>query len=205
MAKTRISKNPKERRAELIAAARFLFDKNGVDKTRISDIVQSIGVAQGVFYYYFRSKDEIVEVVADEIMAELLGDIEDILENDEADFSKKLAGLIELYIGIIDQFMGDEELALPDFDAEEVIRNAPVQKARDILVDHLLNLVLSGVETGQVKARFPDWTVRVLEAGLYQIARKRLPTREVVYILAEQALCMPQGTLVQHGKNKKSV
>lgn len=203
--KRRITKKPNERKAELIEAARFLFDKNGVDKTRVSDIVQSIGVAQGVFYYYFRSKDEIVEVVANEIMTELLGDIQNVLENEEADFSNKLVDLIELYIGIIDQFMGDEEPALPDFDTEEGNRNVPMQKARDILLEHIMSLILSGAAAGQVKARFPDWTVQVLEAGLYQTARKKLPAREVIYILVEQALCMPQGSLLQHVKNKKSV
>ena len=45
----RISKTPQERKIELIAAARRLFDERGIHKTRVSDIVQYVGVAQGVF------------------------------------------------------------------------------------------------------------------------------------------------------------
>ena len=198
MAKTRISKAPEERRAELIAAARFLFDKDGVDKTRISDIVGRVGVAQGVFYYYFRSKDEIVEVVAEEIVAELKIDIHEVIHDRKADFFKKLAELIALYFRLIDQFTGDDELVLPDFDGVKSQSNTPIQKARETLMEHILSLILEGAGEGYVKARFPEWGVWTLEAGICRVALQRLPTREIVYTLVEDALCLPKGKLVQH-------
>lgn len=199
MAKTRISKAPEERRAELIAAARYLFDKNGVEATRVSDIVQRVGVAQGVFYYYFRSKDEIVEVVAEEVIAELKISILAVMENQQWDFCKKLSAMIELYLDLIDQFTGDNELTLPDFDSSAG-RSTPVQKARDILMDQLLKLVLDGSAQGLVQGQYVDWTVYVLEAGLCRIALKKLPTRKIIYTLVEQSLRLPVGQLVKYCK-----
>lgn len=199
MAKTRISKAPKERRAELIAAARYLFDKNGVEATRVSDIVRRVGVAQGVFYYYFRSKDEIVEVVVEEVIAELKIDILAVVENREWDFYKKLSAMIELYLDVIDQFTGDNELALPDFDSSSK-RSTTVQNARAIIIEEILKLVQEGAAQGLVQSQYLEWTVYVIEAGLCRIALQKLPTRKIIYTLVEQSLRLPEGQLVQYSK-----
>ncbi len=197
MAKTRISKNPEERRAELITAARYLFDKNGIEKTRVSDIVKHIGVAQGVFYYYFRSKDEIVEVVTEEVIKELKSDIRAVTERTEVDFFQKLAALIELYFSLIDQFTGDREVVLPDFDRTDVESATPMMKTREVLMEHLLKLVEEGAAQGIVGARYCDWAVWTLEAGLRKVAVYKLPSRKIVYTLVEQMLCLPQGELLK--------
>lgn len=201
MAKTRVSKAPEERRAELIAAARYLFDKDGVDATRVSDIVHRVGVAQGVFYYYFRSKDQIVEVVAEEVIAELKTDIQQVMGNSEWDFYKKLAALIELYLNLIDQFTGDNELVLPDFDSGSTVSSTPLQKARNVLMEQLVKLVAEGASQGTVKARYADWAVYTLETGLRRVAQYKLPTREIIYTLVEQSLCLAQGELLPHCKS----
>ncbi|MGL5437668.1 MAG: TetR/AcrR family transcriptional regulator [Lachnospiraceae bacterium] len=198
MAKTRVSKDPEERRAEIITAARYLFDKNGIEKTRVSDIVKHIGVAQGVFYYYFRSKDEIVEVVTEEVIKELKTEIHAVTERKEADFFRKLSDMIELYFSLIDQFTGDGEMVLPDFDRTDIESAAPLQKTRDILMEQMIRLVEEGTAQGVVEARYCDYAVWTLEAGLRRIAQHKLPTREIVYVLTEQILCLPQGELLKH-------
>lgn len=54
-----------ERRQELLGIAVELFAKNGYHKTKVSDIVRQAGVAQGTFYWYFKSKEAIVlEIIA---------------------------------------------------------------------------------------------------------------------------------------------
>ncbi len=70
--KTRISKAPDERRSELIAAAQQLFYTQGYDSTSVSDIVKSVGVAKGTFYYYFDTKVEILEAMVDELTEQSL-------------------------------------------------------------------------------------------------------------------------------------
>jgi AcrR family transcriptional regulator len=44
---------------QLINAAVKIFQQKGFQKTRISDIVSEAGLAQGTFYLYFESKEEI--------------------------------------------------------------------------------------------------------------------------------------------------
>jgi AcrR family transcriptional regulator len=47
------------RREQLLAIAVERFAKYGYHKTKISDIVAQAGVAQGTFYWYFKSKESI--------------------------------------------------------------------------------------------------------------------------------------------------
>lgn len=197
----RISKPPGERRAELIAAARRLFDKNGVDKTRVSDIVKEVGVAQGVFYYYFRSKEEMVEVVARQVGQELDAKAAALLEDAAQPYSRKLAGFIELYLDLIDTFLGDEETSLaPLHPAGGGQGLGPVLATR--LTGHLERLVEMGAAQGQVTVQFPWQTAQVLLHGLRCLAEEALPGRRLIYTLVEQGLGLPPGELMRWCPNE---
>jgi AcrR family transcriptional regulator len=67
---SRITKPVEIRRQEIIAMARKLFVENGFDKTAVADITRSLNVAQGLAYYYFKSKVELLYAVIDEILKE---------------------------------------------------------------------------------------------------------------------------------------
>ena len=62
----RISKEPEERKQEILETAIRLFAQNGFEKTSISDIAREIGVAQGLCYRYFPSKDVLFQTALDE-------------------------------------------------------------------------------------------------------------------------------------------
>lgn len=53
-------------RREIVAAANRLFYHRGYNQTSFSDIAQAAGIPRGNFYYYFKSKDEILAAVIDE-------------------------------------------------------------------------------------------------------------------------------------------
>lgn len=48
-----------ERRDQLLDAAAELFSERGYQETRIVDICKAAGVAKGLFYWYFESKEEV--------------------------------------------------------------------------------------------------------------------------------------------------
>lgn len=193
----RISKNPEERKAELIAAARYLFDKNGVENTRISDIVRRVGVAQGVFYYYFSSKEEMVNTVLQQVQQELQVAIQLALSDETASFAQKLAALIELYLQVVDQFTADDVESLPAL-SQEAQQNPYLKKATELLTSRLVRLVVKAAQQGEVKAAYPKESVLVTLYGLRAFAAHSMPSRLVIYTLAEQNLCMPKGALTQY-------
>lgn len=52
-------------RQQIIDAANHLFYRQGYNQTSFSEIADAAGVPRGNFYYYFKSKDEILEAVID--------------------------------------------------------------------------------------------------------------------------------------------
>ena len=55
----RLTQRGRQRRAELLTTAVDLFSRHGFHSTSVSDIVNTLGVGKGVFYWYFPSKDEL--------------------------------------------------------------------------------------------------------------------------------------------------
>ena len=62
----RISKEPAERKQEIIDTAMRLFYEKGYEKTSISDIAKAMNVAQGLFYRYFPSKEVLFDTAVEQ-------------------------------------------------------------------------------------------------------------------------------------------
>ncbi|MDF2524182.1 MAG: transcriptional regulator TetR family [Clostridiales bacterium] len=58
------------RRREILVAARELFVKKGYEQTSINDILKIVDIAKGTFYYYFASKEEVLEAIILDIVEE---------------------------------------------------------------------------------------------------------------------------------------
>jgi AcrR family transcriptional regulator len=58
---TRITKEPDVRKQEILDAAMELFAAKGYEKTTIADIANKLHISQGLYYRYFKTKDEIFE------------------------------------------------------------------------------------------------------------------------------------------------
>jgi AcrR family transcriptional regulator len=65
----RITKSPDERRREIIETAHKCFEEAGFTQTQISDISKRMNTAQGLIYHYFKSKQELLYAVVDEMAA----------------------------------------------------------------------------------------------------------------------------------------
>jgi len=61
----------KERERELLLKAKTLFSEKGFYRTSVSDIVESLGIARGTFYLYFRNKDDIYRRVLEKLVNEI--------------------------------------------------------------------------------------------------------------------------------------
>jgi len=66
----RVTKDRATRKAELVDASTKLFLEKGYDNTMVSDIVKSVGVAQGTFYYYFQTKEDVLDAALERLLRE---------------------------------------------------------------------------------------------------------------------------------------
>ena len=100
----RISKAPEERKKELIEVASKLFELKGYEKVSVRDILSEVNGAPGMFYYYFKSKEDIFLACMETYFEEKLKNKLDILQNKEIDYEERIKILRELIVKDIDQF-----------------------------------------------------------------------------------------------------
>ncbi|MCD4740860.1 MAG: TetR/AcrR family transcriptional regulator [Desulfobacteraceae bacterium] len=86
----RVTKPPDERKEEIILASQALFIEKGYIETKVSDIVRKINVSQGTFYYYFKSKEEVVDEIVDLYIKDLVEKTLLIIKNKKITALKKL-------------------------------------------------------------------------------------------------------------------
>jgi TetR/AcrR family fatty acid metabolism transcriptional regulator len=71
-----------EKRRVILDAATRVFARKGFHASRVGDIAEEAGVAHGLLYHYFSSKDEVLEAIFREEWSDLLGEIETIERSD---------------------------------------------------------------------------------------------------------------------------
>jgi AcrR family transcriptional regulator len=76
----RVSKAPEERRLEIIETSDRLFRERGYTKVSVEAIIREIGVAKGTFYYYFKSKDEILGAIVENALHRIVDQVEQVAD-----------------------------------------------------------------------------------------------------------------------------
>jgi AcrR family transcriptional regulator len=72
-----------DKRRLLLEAAVRVFARKGYHASRVGDIAEEAGVAHGLLYHYFKSKDEVLEAVFHENWSVLQARIASVEETDE--------------------------------------------------------------------------------------------------------------------------
>lgn len=80
MARSRIVKDAKVRRREILAAAYALFVRDGYDATTVSAILEAVGLSKGAFYHHFESKEEVMQALARQFAEQARATLEPLLE-----------------------------------------------------------------------------------------------------------------------------
>jgi TetR/AcrR family fatty acid metabolism transcriptional regulator len=80
---TERSINGQDRRRDLLDAAVRVFAQKGYHTCRVGDIAEEAGVAHGLLYHYFRSKEEVLETIFRETWGALLDAIRVVEQTDD--------------------------------------------------------------------------------------------------------------------------
>jgi TetR/AcrR family transcriptional regulator, transcriptional repressor for nem operon len=86
-----------DKRRRLMAAAAQVLHRQGVERTTIADIAEAADVPVGNVYYYFKSKDELVQAALAEHaahLAELTGELDKL-----PDPLERLKALVAVWVG----------------------------------------------------------------------------------------------------------
>lgn len=161
----RVSKKPEERRQEIIDVAQRHFIEKGYEATQIKDIVSEMSVAQGLFYYYFKSKDEVFAAVSESYANALLKKITETIE-------KKTTSLEQLY-GIVDAFAeiadsNRQVVAQMNTVGDGVFLKKIIEILRYLLVPKVTEIVAKGVMKGEFDCEYVDEISAIISFGIFQ-------------------------------------
>ena len=84
------SKKPEIRRQELIDVASALFAERGYEAVSVRDILNVVDGAPGMFYYYFKSKQDIYIAAMEQYITQRLERKCKIIEDETVPFDEKL-------------------------------------------------------------------------------------------------------------------
>lgn len=95
---TRTVKKPDMRRQELLDIGVKLFFEAGEKGISIQQVVKRANVATGLFYYYFKSKDEFLNEALNNYVSVQILSLETILENSTLTAWEKLDAVLDAYL-----------------------------------------------------------------------------------------------------------
>lgn len=151
--KRKLTQRGRERRQQLLDESARLFAERGYHPTAVADIVESLGVGKGVFYWYFESK----EALFSEILQESLLELRRAQERAIAEVDDPVARIEQGIRASIDFFR-----AAPGF--LELIRIAArydefsifVEKGQQIIAADTAAHIKDGMARGEIRHGDPD-------------------------------------------------
>lgn len=91
------STGQEDKRRLILDAAVRVFARKGYHTCRVGDIAEEAGVAHGLLYHYFRSKEELLETIFRETWRDVLDAVRSVEETDES-ARDRLAGIAKLLL-----------------------------------------------------------------------------------------------------------
>ena len=110
------------KRERIVEAAIEVFRQQGIEKTKISDIVKVAGIAQGTFYLYFPSKLSLMPAIA-EVMVEKTLDIVKDRVSEREPFSTRLDQLVDAIFEVNEEYHEIQALIYAGLASTEHLKN----------------------------------------------------------------------------------
>ncbi len=149
---TRNPQQAAEKRRQILDAAVRVFAREGFNSCRVSDIADEAGVAYGLVYHYFRSKDEVLDTLFLERWEVLLVAIREVDADDTLAAREKLHAIASF---IVESYRHDPDLMKVII--VEVTRAAnSFGRAHLAEIREAYDLIAGIVEQGQRRGEFQD-------------------------------------------------
>ena len=178
--------SPQTRERDLVLATRALFDERGLMEAPIEEIARAVGIARGLVYRHFSSKEELYVLTVTVYLDELAGELEAVSEDDPARALEALvtvfADYCRRYPAFLDcslRLMQRHGLELQQQISPSVWLRLGQGMAR--CIDFLTRELRAGIDAGVFAVEDPDLTASLLWTqilGAMHLARVRVVVRQ---------------------------
>jgi AcrR family transcriptional regulator len=178
----------RSRERDLVTATRALFDERGLQDAPIDEIARSVGIARGLVYRLFSSKEELYVLTVTDYLRELDGVLDraivpgaDHVEQLER-WARAFAGFCERYPAFLDCALS--LMRRPARELHEMVSESVwlrLGQGIATCVHHVSQLLAEGRDAGVFDVEDSDYTANVLwtqTLGTMHLARIRVGVRQ---------------------------
>lgn len=187
----KVSKEYTEKRNEILDAAGKLFSTKGYDKCTVNDILGAVGIAKGTFYYYFNSKEEVLDAIIERVTEMVVAMAENVASNLELSPVMKILNII---LSMRVESKVDNEIMEKLHKPENALMH---QKSLSLMVTRvtpiLAKVVDEGINKGIFKSDFPiqymqiflTSSITLLDDGIFHVKpeEQQMTLRALVALL----------------------
>lgn len=138
----RILKEPVERKNEIVESASKLFQSKGYENTTVNDILKDVGISKGAFYYYFASKEEVLNEIVVRIVERAVSGAREAIKDETLNPTDKL---VAAFLGMRVNDTIDNGI----LDELHKANNALLhQKTLNLMVSNMAPLLVKIIEDG---------------------------------------------------------
>jgi AcrR family transcriptional regulator len=197
----KVSKEYNERRNEILDVSGGLFSTKGYSKCTINDILDAVGIAKGTFYYYFKSKEEVLDAIIERVTEIVVAKVEVVASNSElSPVMKMLHTILSMRIDSEVDSNLMEELHKPE---NALMHQKSLSSIVTRVTPVLANVVAEGIDQGLFKSDFPTQymqifltaSITLLDDGIFQVKpEEQQMTLRALIALLEKMLGVTEET-----------
>jgi AcrR family transcriptional regulator len=176
------------RERELVLATRALFDERGMQSAPIEEIAKAVGIARGLVYRHFSSKEELFVLTVTDYLDEL-GDLLAEVSAAEREPLERLDAAMRAYTGFCRRYPAFLDCALslmrrPAVELRELVSESVwlrLGQGMSRCVSHLTETLREGNAAGVFEVGDPDYLANVIWTqvlGTMHLARAGVGVRE---------------------------
>lgn len=178
------------KRRQLLDAAVRVFARKGFHASRVGDIAEEAGVAHGLLYHYFDSKDQVLDEIFRENWGVLLERIAAVEENDEP-APQQLRHISAIVLRTWLHLPDVVRVVVQEFGRSQELAERVVELRQPI--EAIGRVIQRGVERGEFRSDIdPQWAASVVYGGIDELLTAwvlgSLPSEEKDVAAAERTL-----------------
>ncbi|HEC92812.1 MAG TPA: TetR/AcrR family transcriptional regulator [Candidatus Atribacteria bacterium] len=161
---TRIIKKYDERRTEFLNTAQELFFTKGYEQTAVETIIKKMRLSKGTFYYYFKSKEDLLDALIERMTEKILEEVRKIVNRGDLDAIAKLnrAYAVTRTVKLENIKLLKVLLKVLYDDKNLLFRYKIYRKSIEILAPEFSKIIRQGIKEEVFNTDFPDEAAKLI-------------------------------------------
>jgi AcrR family transcriptional regulator len=147
-----------DRRAQILDVATTLFEADGYHSTSLEGIAREVGVAKASLYYYFKSKEDLLVALHQEMMVLLLDRQTEQMADQTMSRESVLRGIMQDIVGLMESHPGRLRIFFEAYRELPAPVRAEVAAQRRHYRQSVAKLISQGIAAGEFRECDPELT-----------------------------------------------